>query len=116
MGYRTAISKKGQDQPLGKIALSPDRSDERDKEFVNPTTILKPSFTLPDVSRFSNWMRFLKTTAGVLRYLTKIRPNLTISINNELTATKFFLAYNKTVIIKKLKNSNVMNLYQLQAV
>jgi len=85
--------RKNQDQwPLGKIPLSPDSSDASDKEFVNLTTIQKQSFILPDVSRFSNWMRFLRTTAWVLRYLTKLRPNLRISINNELTATELFKA------------------------
>ncbi|XP_043063902.1 uncharacterized protein LOC122320026 [Drosophila ficusphila] len=81
--------RKTQDQwPLPKKTLSLDDSDDKDKEYVNLTTVQKHLFILPDVMRFSNWMRFLRTTAWILRYLTRLRPNNKITFCNELTAAE----------------------------
>jgi hypothetical protein len=82
-------------------------NDQSDSEFVNLTVSPKQTFILPDVSRFSNWMRFLRTVAWVLRYLKKLKTKGKFPTINELTFAELLDAEN--LIFQSVQNDKYKN-------
>ncbi|XP_022233727.2 uncharacterized protein LOC111081881 isoform X1 [Drosophila obscura] len=85
--------------PVGKISVGSQDIDPIDKEYVNVTSLLRNDIDLPDVLRFSNWLRFLRTTAWTLRYVDHLK--LKRQNCKELTAKEIDRA--EILIFKKMQ-------------